>query len=105
AVTCRPESPIARRADATLAVPEADERAIVMTRSFNAQAALLMRLGTVVAEHRGGATAVTTRFAADLDTVPDRWAEVEPHIERALELALERPSRVVVLGGGAAHGI
>jgi glucosamine--fructose-6-phosphate aminotransferase (isomerizing) len=105
AVTCRPDSPMAQRADAALAVPEADEQAIVMTRSFNAQAALLMRLGAVVAEQRGIATAVTSRFAADLESVPDRWAEVDTHIERALELALAGPSRVVVLGGGAAHGI
>jgi glucosamine--fructose-6-phosphate aminotransferase (isomerizing) len=105
AVTCRPESPMVQRADAALAVPEADERAIVMTRSFNAQAALLLRLGAVVAEQRGSATAVTSRFAVDLEAVPDRWAEVDPHIERALELALAEPSRVVALGGGAAHGI
>jgi len=45
AVTCRPDSPMAGLADATLAVPEADEEAIVMTRSFAAQTALLMRLG------------------------------------------------------------
>jgi glucosamine--fructose-6-phosphate aminotransferase (isomerizing) len=96
---------MAHLADAALAVPEADEHAIVMTRSFNAQAALLMRLGAVVAEEGGRATAVTSRFAADLEAVPDRWAEVGPHIERAVELALAGPSRIVVLGGGAAYGI
>jgi glucosamine--fructose-6-phosphate aminotransferase (isomerizing) len=104
AVTCRPASPMAQAADLTLAVPQADERAIVMTRSFVAQAALLMRLGARVARERSGVPS-DDRFAADLDAVPGRWGEVEPHIERALELALTDPSRVVVLGGGAAYGI
>lgn len=104
AVTCRPASPMAQAADATLAVPEADERAIVMTRSFVAQAALLMRLGARVAAERNRVP-LGDRFAADLDAVPGRWREVSPHIERAFELALAEPSRVVVLGGGAAYGI
>jgi glucosamine--fructose-6-phosphate aminotransferase (isomerizing) len=104
AVTCRPASPMAHAADLTLAVPEADERAIVMTRSFVAQAALLMRLGARVAADREGGP-IDERFASDLDALPGRWGEVVPHIERAFELALAHPSRVVVLGGGAAHGI
>lgn len=96
AITCRPQSPMTGRADVTLAVPEADEQAIVMTRSFAAQSALLMRLGA-----RLGKAA----FAADLDAIPGHWAELPPFIERAFELALTNPSRVVVLGGGPAYGI
>ena len=49
-VTCRPASPMAQLADATLAVPEGDEQAIVMTRSFAAQVTLLMRLGARLGE-------------------------------------------------------
>jgi glucosamine--fructose-6-phosphate aminotransferase (isomerizing) len=104
AVTCRPASPMAQAADLTLAVPAADERAIVMTRSFVAQSALLMRLGARVATERG-TVPLDDRFAGDLDAIPTTWGDAEPHIERALELALADPSRVVVLGGGAAHGI
>jgi glucosamine--fructose-6-phosphate aminotransferase (isomerizing) len=96
AVTCRPGSPLAQQADATLAVPEGDEQAIVMTRSFAAQATLLMRLGARL----GG-----PRFAADLDALPVHWAGLTPFIERAFELAWTDPSRVVVLGGGAAYGL
>ena len=102
AVTCRPESPMAALADATLAVPEGDETAIVMTRSFAAQASLLMRLGARVGAQLGRETA---RFMRDLDAVPERWAELRPYIERAFGLAMADPSRVVVLGGGAAHGL
>ena len=45
------------------------------------------------------------RFAADLDALPDHWADTEPFIERAFELAATDPSRLVVLGAGAAFGI
>jgi glucosamine--fructose-6-phosphate aminotransferase (isomerizing) len=96
AITCRPDSPMAELADAVLAVPEGDETAIVMTRSFVSQTTLLMRLGSRLGD---------PGFAADLDRMPAMWAETDPFIDRALELALANPSRVVVLGGGAAHGI
>jgi glucosamine--fructose-6-phosphate aminotransferase (isomerizing) len=96
AVTCRPAAPMAALADVALAVPEGDEEAIVMTRSFVAQMSLLLRLGARLGD---GA------FAADLDAVPDRWPETAPFIERAFELAATDPSRLVVLGAGAAFGI
>lgn len=96
AVTCREDAPVADLADVTLALPEADDEAIVMTRSFVAQASLLMRLGARL----GGAA-----FAADLDAMPARWPETAAFIERAFELAATAPSRLVVLGAGAAFGI
>ena len=96
AVTCRPASPMAQLADDVLAVPEGDEEAIVMTRSFASQAALLMRLGTRLGD---------PGFARDLDALPSHWVETEAFVERAFELAAMKPSRVVVLGGGAAFGI
>lgn len=96
AITCRPASPMAQLADEVLAVPEGDEEAIVMTRSFAAQAALLMRLGTRLGD---------AGFARDLDVLPSHWPETEPFVERAFELAAMDPSRVVVLGGGAAFGL
>ncbi len=96
AVTCRPQSPMAQLATATLAIPEGDEKAIVMTRSFASQTALLMRLGARLGE---------AGFAADLDALPAHWADLAPFIERAFELAASNPSRIVVLGGGAAHGL
>ncbi len=96
AITCRPEAPMAGLADTTLAVPEGDEKAIVMTRSFAAQTALLMRLGARLGE---------ASFAADLDAVPSRWGSLVPWIEQAFELAATDPSRLVVLGGGAAFGL
>ncbi len=96
AVTCAPEAPMAQLADVALAVPEAYDEAIVMTRSFSSQASLLMRLGA-----RLGSEA----FAADLDAMPARWAETAPFIDQAFELAASAPSRLIVLGAGAAFGI
>ena len=96
AVTCRPASPMAGLADAVLAVPEADEEAIVMTRSFAAQTALLMRLGTRLGD---------PTFARDLDRLPQQWPDTAAFVERAFELAATDPSRVIVLGGGAAFGL
>lgn len=96
AVTCRPHAPMAGLADVALAVPEGDEEAIVMTRSFASQTALLMRLGARLGDEA---------FASDLDAMPSRWSELAPWIDRAFELAATNPSRLVVLGGGAAFGI
>lgn len=96
AVTCRPGAPMASLADATLAVPEGDEDAVVMTRSFASQVALLMRLGARLADDA---------LATDLDTMPSAWESLAPWIERAFELAATDPSRLVVLGGGAAYGL
>lgn len=96
AITCRPDSPMAGLADDVLAVPEGDEDAIVMTRSFASQTALLMRLGARLGD---------PAFAADLDRLPGLWADTAPFVERAFELALTDPTRVVVLGGGGAIGL
>ena len=96
AVTCRADAPMAELADVALTIPEADDEAIVMSRSFVSQASLLMRLGA-----RLGNPA----FAADLDAMPARWSETSPFIEQAYELAAASPSRLIVLGAGAAFGI
>jgi glucosamine--fructose-6-phosphate aminotransferase (isomerizing) len=63
-----------------------------------------MRLGAAVAAAHHEPP-IDEGFAADLDSLPVRWRDVAPYIDRALELALADPTRVVVLGGGAAYGI
>jgi glucosamine--fructose-6-phosphate aminotransferase (isomerizing) len=87
---------MAALAESVLAVPEADESAIVMTRSFAALVTLLMRLGARLGN---------PSFGRDLDRLPTLWSETEPFVEDAFRLAAANPSRVVVLGGGAAHGL
>ena len=56
---------MAELADDVLAVPEADEAAIVMTRSFTAQVVVLMGLGARIATERGLPDA--DRFAARMN--------------------------------------
>jgi glucosamine--fructose-6-phosphate aminotransferase (isomerizing) len=96
AVTTRPASAMARLADETLALPEAEDEAIVMTRSVGAMSALIMRLGTRLGD---------PGFARDLDDLPSHWQETEPFVQQGFELAVTNPSRVVVLGGGPAFGL
>ncbi len=97
AVTCRAESPLARRADAVLLSPAGDEAAVVMTRSFASMLALLLRVVAAVGDDR--------RLAADLDRLPERWSEAVAAAEVGRELGAIDRSRVVVLGGGPALGI
>jgi glucosamine--fructose-6-phosphate aminotransferase (isomerizing) len=96
AVTCRPGSPVTLPASEVLAVPEADEDAIVMTRSFAAMATVLLRVGARLGD---------PTFADDLDHLPGHWDETGALVERAFELAATAPSRVIALGGGAAYGL
>ena len=96
AVTCRPGSPMTTLASATLSVGEADERAIVMTRSVAALSTLLMSLGARLAR---------SAFERALNALPSRWPETATSVARAFELAATGPTRVLVLGGGAAYGL
>jgi glucosamine--fructose-6-phosphate aminotransferase (isomerizing) len=95
-VTCRNGTTLEDVVDEVLRVP-ADEQAIVMTRSFVAMTVLLLRL---VARLVPGAA-----LGTDLDRLPNGWATAGSLIAPALDLAAGNPSRVAVLGGGAAFGL
>lgn len=97
AVTCRADSPLATRADATLVSPAGDEAAIVMTRSFASMLALLLRVVAVVADD--------TDLQADLDRTPDHWAEALTAAAVGRRLGARDRSRIVILGGGSSLGI
>jgi glucosamine--fructose-6-phosphate aminotransferase (isomerizing) len=62
AVSCRPDSELARHAHAAIELPDADERSVVMTRSFTS---MLLALG-VIAAALGGDTAAH----AELERLP-----------------------------------
>jgi glutamine---fructose-6-phosphate transaminase (isomerizing) len=96
-VTGHPDSPMARASHLVLVSPLAAERSIVMTRSFGSMSALLLRLAARLASDAG--------FARDLDALPDAWGSTAAAVDRAIELAATNPSRVVVIGGGAAAGL
>lgn len=97
AVTCRPGSPLAARADVTLVSPAGDEAAVVMTRSFASMLALLL---SVVA-----AVSADAELRADLSRIPGRWGEAVAAAKVGRRLGQRDWSRVVVLGGGPAFGI
>lgn len=96
-VTGHPDSPMALASQRVLVSPLAAERSIVMTRSFGSMSALLLRLAARMAPDGG--------FARDLDALPGAWGSTAAGVERAIELAAANPSRVVVIGGGAATGL
>ena len=99
AVTCRPASSLAAAAPVALVSPRADERAIVMTRSFTSMLALLLGI-TARAATRPDLGAALSSLAAGSAAV------VAADVDRGWELAsAELWSRVVILGGGALHGI
>ena len=97
AVTCRADSPLAALADRVLLSPAGDEQAIVMTRSFASMLALLLRVFAELGDDPA--------LAADLDRLPERWPEAVAAAGIGAALGSVDRSRVVILGGGPAHGI
>jgi glutamine---fructose-6-phosphate transaminase (isomerizing) len=97
AVTCRGRSPLADLADITLMSPAGDEKAIVMTRSFASMLALLLGVVARVARDE--------QLSADLRRLPDRWSEASAAAGVGQRLGATDWIRIVVLGGGPAHGI
>jgi glutamine---fructose-6-phosphate transaminase (isomerizing) len=97
ALTCRAGSPLSAASDRVLVSPDGDEEAIVMTRSFASMLALLLRAAS-------GAV-LDGRLAVDLDRLPERWSEAVAAAEVGRRLGTTDWRRIVVLGGGPAHGI
>lgn len=91
AVTCRPDSRLARLADMTIAVPEADEEAVPQTRSVSAFLLLWILLAGRASgeDHRGAVLAAADRLSVAADEVWTRLAE------------LTGAERYVLLGSGA----
>jgi glutamine---fructose-6-phosphate transaminase (isomerizing) len=91
AVTCRPQSRLARLADTTIAVPEADEEAVPQTRSVSAFLLLWMLLAgrASAQEHQEAVGAAADRIDA---VAGDLW----PRLAEACGA-----ERYVLLGGGA----
>jgi glucosamine--fructose-6-phosphate aminotransferase (isomerizing) len=102
-LTCRADSPLAVGSDHVLVSPDGDESAIVMTRSFASMLALLLRatVGAGGNEPAAGADSL----AADLDRLPAHWSEAVAAAEVGRRLGTVDRRRVVILGGGPAHGI
>jgi glucosamine--fructose-6-phosphate aminotransferase (isomerizing) len=99
AITCSPESPLARRADLALVAADAQEQSVAQTRSFTSMLLLSQCLAAVLA--------VDPAMLGRLGRLPSALAAL---VERAgdlprrlgADLALER---LFFLGGGPLYGI
>jgi glutamine---fructose-6-phosphate transaminase (isomerizing) len=97
AVTCRPDSPLARLADVTLVSPAGDESAVVMTRSFASMLALLLQLVARIGHQDG--------LSSGLAAAADQWDASLAAAAVGRQLGTTDWSRVAILGGGARYGI
>lgn len=98
-VTCYPESPLAQKADAVLACPEAQEQSVAQTRSFSSMFILTQALAAVMAKddrllsRMGSLPATCSDLVARLGDLARRLGE---------DLDLQR---LFFLGGGALYGL
>lgn len=99
AITCTPDSSIARAADARIVLPEAQERSVVMTKSFNT---MLVALQYWISQAAGASAmrAELARLPDALDSTLERFAGAMAELGGAPGL-----SSYVFLGGGACYGI
>ena len=98
AITCTPESRLAAEADIALAVPEADEKSMVMTKSF---------AGMLMAVEWAGASALRPELLEHLRGVPDAARESLARHEGAVERIGKRRElgRFAFLGAGPNYGV
>jgi glucosamine--fructose-6-phosphate aminotransferase (isomerizing) len=98
AITCTPESRLAAEADIALAVPEADEKSMVMTKSF---------AGMLMAVEWAGASALKPELLKHLRGVPDAARESLARHEEAVERIGKRRElgRFAFLGAGPNYGV
>ncbi len=81
-ITCAPESDLAKACELTIALPEADEKSMVMTRSFSSMFLLLLELAAEAADAQIFPSALDLASAA-VTSVIRTWSErVESFVSR-----------------------
>jgi glucosamine--fructose-6-phosphate aminotransferase (isomerizing) len=98
-VTCYPESPLAQRADFTLAAPDAQEHSVAQTRSFTSMFLLTQALAAVLASDRGRLERLR-RLPDVLGGLVDRLGDLPQELGGALDI-----ERIFFLGGGPLYGL
>lgn len=97
-ITCRGESPLARRADLALALSEADEVSVAQTRAFTSL--------YLAAQYASGLVANDEPFLDALSHLPGRLQSVfERHAGFMAQVAAGKWERVVFLGSGPYYGL
>ena len=99
AITCAPEQPLAKLAEASICLPDADEKSTVMTRSFSSMLLALQALAGIIGED--------SAFVGSLRRMPssaaNALATLPPRINRFVEA--HRFSDYVCLGQGPFYGL
>jgi glucosamine--fructose-6-phosphate aminotransferase (isomerizing) len=98
-ITCYPESPLAQRADFTLAAPDAQEHSVAQTRSFTSMFLLTQALAAVLASDRGRLERLR-QLPDVLAGLVDRLGDLPQELGGALDI-----ERIFFLGGGPLYGL
>jgi len=98
AVTCYPESPLARQADFALVASDAQEHSVAQTRSFTSMLLLTQALSATLAQ--GNVEGVLDRLPDGLEDLVDRLGDLPRQLGADLDIA-----RIFFLGGGPLYGL
>ncbi len=98
-ISCRPGSDLVRTTAYPLVIPDADEKSVVMTRSFTSMLLLIQYLAAIISGN--------TKFEEELSTLPEKGAMVlEKYRGLAQAVADIRASSLYVyLGQGPYYGL
>ena len=97
-ITCRGESPLARRADLALVISEADEASVAQTRAFTSL--------YIATQYMSGLVAGDEPFVDSLSRLPSRLETVlQRHGEFMGQVAAGDWERVIYLGSGPYYGL
>lgn len=99
AITCYPESALARQADFVLAAPAAQEQSVAQTRSFTSMLLLTQALTATLARDEE-MLARLRRLPAALDALVDRLGDLPQRLGGDLEI-----EQFFFLGGGPLYGL
>jgi glucosamine--fructose-6-phosphate aminotransferase (isomerizing) len=99
AITCYPESPLARHADFILAAPDAQEESIAQTRSFTSMLLLTQALAAVLTRDEGMLERLT-HLPHALNDLVGRLEDLPQQLGADLNV-----ERLFFLGGGPLYGL
>jgi glucosamine--fructose-6-phosphate aminotransferase (isomerizing) len=99
AITCYPDSPLARQADLALLAPAGQEQSVAQTRSFTSMLLLIQALVATLASDQKMLGRLH-RLAAALTALTERVGDLPRHLGTNLDI-----ERIFFLGGGPLYGI
>jgi len=99
AITCRPEGKLAKQCANSFVIPEADEKSVVMTRSFTSMLLLIQ----IMAAHRAG----NQIFMNELKKLPERGGDLMALYKKTARTVFSKKqySKYVYMGQGPFYGL